>query len=272
MIYRSFFSFLHPRRQMGGGFFMLFLWGMLIRVAVAHGVDGALQADFLPPPPGSYKLNVIMKAPDGVVLDIDNKPKSLSSFTTGKITLLGFVYTTCPDAKGCPLAYKVFHDLKREIENTPWMHEKIRFVSLSFDPEHDTPDIMRVYGGEQLKSNRGLHWDFLTAASYQQLQPLLDGFGQDLSTKVSSKGKSVRGYSHVLKVFLIDQSGAIREIYTTAYLVPAVVLNDMKTLLMEKEKKAGNVHCQVCFNHHAVVNRYCDGWLRAVTCGNLCCT
>ena len=143
---------------------------------------------------------------------------------------------TCTDAKGCPLAYKVFYDLNREIENTPSMHDKVRFVSLSFDPQHDTPDIMRLYGGSYLKSSKGLPWYFLTTPSFKELRPLLDGFGQDVSVEVNPKDKAIRAFSHVLKIFLIDENGSVREIYTTSYLVPEVVLNDMKTLLMEKGK------------------------------------
>jgi cytochrome oxidase Cu insertion factor (SCO1/SenC/PrrC family) len=41
----------------------------------------------------------------------------------------------------------------------------------------------------------------------------------------------------VLKVFLIDRSGSIREIYTSTFLQPQVVMNDIKTLLMEQGAK-----------------------------------
>lgn len=224
-----------PISRWGGGV-ILFLGLFCTQTVSAHEVEDATRADFVAPAPGSYKLNNIMQAPSGIVLDVDNKPKPLSTFTKGKITLLGFVYTTCTDAKGCPLAYKVFYDLKREIENTPSMHDKVRFVSLSFDPQHDTPDIMRLYGGSYLKSSKGLPWYFLTTPSFKELRPLLDGFGQDVSVEVNPKDKAIRAFSHVLKIFLIDENGSVREIYTTSYLIPEVVLNDMKTLLMEKEK------------------------------------
>ena len=227
----------HPISRWGGVFLILFLGMFCTQIVSAHEVKDLAQVNFVPPAPGSYRLNHIMQAPDGNVLDVDNKPQSLSTFTKGKITLLSFIYTTCSDAKGCPLAYKVFYDLKREIENTPWMHSKVRFVSLSFDPQHDTPDIMRLYGGNQLRSNKGLQWYFLTTPSYKELQPLLDGFGQDVSVEADPKGSSSpRAFSHVLKIFLIDETGSVREIYTSSYLVSGVVLNDMKTLLMEKEK------------------------------------
>jgi protein SCO1/2 len=226
----------HAISRWGGVFLILFLGMFCAQTARAHEIEDPARADFVPPTPGSYKLNRIMQAPNGTVLDVDNSPKPLSLFTKGKVTLLGFVYTTCTDAKGCPLAYKVFYDLKREIENTPGMYDKIRFVSLSFDPQHDTPDIMRLYGGSHLRSSKGLQWYFLTTPSFKELRPLLDGFGQDVSVETDPKENAARAFSHVLKIFLIDETGSVREIYTSSYLVSGVVLNDIKTLLMENRK------------------------------------
>jgi hypothetical protein len=42
-----------------------------------------------------------------------------------------------------------------------------------------------------------------------------------------------QAFSHVLKVFLVDAGGWVREIYSTSFLVPKVVVNDVKTLLLE---------------------------------------
>jgi protein SCO1/2 len=39
---------------------------------------------------------------------------------------------------------------------------------------------------------------------------------------------------HMLKVYLIDSQGKVREIYSTSFLQPAVLLNDIKTVLMER--------------------------------------
>jgi cytochrome oxidase Cu insertion factor (SCO1/SenC/PrrC family) len=77
-------------------------------------------------------------------------------------------------------------------------------------------------------------WDFLTTRSRRELLPILNGFGQDVGVDIDrATGKPAGTYSHVLKVFLIDRHGAVREIYTTDYLLPEMVLNDIKTLLME---------------------------------------
>ena len=60
--------------------------------------------------------------------------------------------------------------------------------------------------------------------------PLLDGFGQDVRLEVDARGRPAGPLTHVLKVFLLDEHAIVREIYTTAYLYPEVIMNDIKTL------------------------------------------
>lgn len=202
--------------------------------AVAHEIVAPSQLGFVPPQPGTYVLQRIMRAPEGLVLDTQGKTRRLSGYTAGKITLLSFIYTTCTDTKGCPYALVVLHDLKRQIEKTPAFRDRVRLVSVSFDPEHDTPEVMRLYGGNSAPNGRGLQWHFLTTSSQKELLPLLDGFGQDVSVTDDAKtGKPSRVFAHVLKVFLIDKKSQIREIYTTSFLQPQMMTNDIKTLLLE---------------------------------------
>ena len=193
--------------------------------------------DFLPPAPGTYVLHRIMAAPEGRVLGIDGRSQPLSRYTRGQITLLGFIYTTCTDPQGCPLAYRVFDALKDAIAATPALHGKVQFVTLSFDPERDAPEVMRRYAGSRaVEKDGGLRWYFLTTRSARELMPLVEGFGQDIQiTYDRSTGHPRRELSHVLKVFLIDDAGDIREIYSSMFLYPRLVLNDIDTLLMEKD-------------------------------------
>src|SRR5262245_60581295 len=92
-------------------------------------VPGAASMDFIPPAPGSYALPTIMRAPDGPVLDPTGRRRPLSRFTAGKITLLGFIYTSCADARGCPLAYQVFHTVRHRVSEDPDLREHVRLVS-----------------------------------------------------------------------------------------------------------------------------------------------
>jgi protein SCO1/2 len=63
----------------------------------------------------------------------------------------------------------------------------------------------------------------------------VEGFGQDVEVPLDrSNGKPQRVLSHVLKVFLIDTAGDVREIYNSTFLHPQTVLNDIRTLLLEE--------------------------------------
>jgi protein SCO1 len=204
--------------------------------ALAHHVELLPALEYDPPAPGTYVLHRIMPAPDGRVLGLSGKVEPLSRYTHGAITLLGFIYTTCADPNGCPLAYRVFDALKEAIQATPRLQGKVRFVTLSFDPARDTPDVMRDYAGSRaVEKGAGLRWYFLTTRSARELMPLVEGFGQDIVTTYDrSTGKPHRELSHVLKVFLIDAAGDVREIYSSNFLHPRTVLNDIETLLLEE--------------------------------------
>ena len=218
--------------------------GLLFAPALrAHPLDALPGLAFVPPAPGTYKLHRIMLAPDGSVLGIDGRTQPLSRYTRGQVTLLGFIYTTCVDPEGCPLAYRVFDALKTAITETSALHGKVRLVTLSFDPARDTPDVMRSYAGSRAADSRGgLRWYFLTTRSARELMPLVEGFGQDVRVTMDrSSGRPRRELSHVLKVFLIDRSGYVREIYSSQFLHPQTVLNDIETLLMEESSRISRI-------------------------------
>ena len=218
------------------------LGGAVLALALGAGAAAAPAVPplaFVPPAPGSYRLERIMHAPDGIVLDSDATVHRLAEFTTGKITLFSFIYTYCTDPKGCPLAYATLHSLKRTIESRPSLRGKVRFVSMSFDPEFDTPVAMRSYGGAEARAGNGLAWHFLTTRNGRELAPMLDGFGQDVSVAAPRPtGRRAPVLSHLLKVYLLDAGGEVREIYSTSWLHPAVLLNDIQTLLLERAARA----------------------------------
>jgi len=214
----------------------LLTWLACAAPALAHQAAPLPALDFEPPAPGTYTLHRIMAAPDGEVLGVDGRPQRLSRFTRKQITLLGFIYTTCVDPEGCPLAYRVFDDLKQSIGARPALRDQVQLVTLSFDPARDTPAVMQRYAGSRVKEDdSGVRWYFLTTRSARELMPLVEGFGQDVRWTVDrSSGQPRRELSHVLKVFLIDRAGFIREIYSSTFLHPQTVLNDIETLRLER--------------------------------------
>jgi protein SCO1 len=189
---------------------------------------------FEPPAPGTYTLHRIMAAPDGEVLGLDGRPQPLARFTHERITVLGLIYTTCIDPEGCPRTLPVFDAIRAAAARDARTRKRVRLVTLSFDPERDTPAAMRGYAGARAAPGV-VPWSFLTTRSARALAPLLDGFGQDVRTIiVRTDGPPRREVSHVLKVFLIDPAGFVREIYDSTFLHPRTVLNDIETLLLER--------------------------------------
>ncbi|WP_426196385.1 SCO family protein [Massilia sp. DWR3-1-1] len=200
------------------------------------------QAGLALPAPGSYTLDRIMAAPQGLVQDSDGSAHRLAEFTTGRITLFSFVYTACSDARGCPLAMATMHTLKAAIAADAALRGQVRLVSMSFDPDYDTPPVMRSYGGQDARSSASPRWYFLTCQSSRQLAPVLAGFGQDVrvaqaggaALAAATNGAGERPLlSHLLKIYLLDARGQVREIYSPAFLQPATMLNDIRTLAAE---------------------------------------
>lgn len=200
--------------------------------AADPGAAAAPRTEFVPPPAGSYRLQRIQPAADAVLLDGSGRAQHLSRFTRGKITLLTFFYTYCVDPLGCPFAYATLSQLRARVLAAPELTPAVRFVSVSLDPSTDTPAAIARYGA-QFAADPNFEWRFLTARAVPELLPVLEDFGQDVSVETDEHGRPTRTLHHMLKMFLIDREGLIREIYALAYLQPEVMYNDIRTLVME---------------------------------------
>jgi cytochrome oxidase Cu insertion factor (SCO1/SenC/PrrC family) len=191
---------------------------------------------FGPPAPGSYHLPVIQPGPKGDVLDEAGRAHEIAQLTQGHITLLGLVYTRCHDAQGCPRATWAFSQVRSLLRADPALERHVRMVTLSFDPAHDTPRAIAEYASNVRAPGPGAQWRFLTTASSAQLAPILDALGQD----VARTRDSPEEFEHTVKVFLLDPRGDVREIYSSAWLVPEIIVNDMRTLERESLQSAAS--------------------------------
>src|SRR5699024_8929212 len=90
----------------------------------------------------------------------------------GKYVMLTFIYTACSDV--CP---ELERNLAEVYEAVPdeYIGEEIVFLSISFDPERDTPEILAKY--QEVFSADGETWRMARITDEQELQNLLDEFG-----------------------------------------------------------------------------------------------
>ena len=213
-------------------------FGLLVVIATAL-TAGQLPRDtdydYDPPAPGSYILPVVKLAADGALLDTNNKAVNLRDLTRGRITVLSFIYTRCAAPKACPYATGVLGQLHDLTINDNALAKNIRLVSVSFDPEHDTPQHLAAYSENVREEKSGCEWRFLTAKSHAELEPILAAYDQAVD-KRSNPGDPQGPLYHTLRVFLIDREGRIRNIYSSGTLDPRLLLADVKTLLLEESK------------------------------------
>lgn len=191
--------------------------------------------DYDAPAPGSYSLPVIKIATDGAVIESHGKASNLRDLTHGRVTVLSFIYTRCAAPNACPYATSVMTQLYHLSEADRTLAKKMRLVSMSFDPEHDTPNHLADYADSMRDEKSGCEWHFATARSRAELQSILAGYGQAVDKRQDPADPQGPLY-HILRVFLIDRDGRVRNIYSSGTLDVRLVFADVKTLLLEEAK------------------------------------
>jgi cytochrome oxidase Cu insertion factor (SCO1/SenC/PrrC family) len=199
-----------------------------------HGAEAARQGPtsayaFALPEPGSYRLPPIRPAAGGPVLTEKSATTDLATLLRGHITVFSFIYTRCADI--CPVATAQLAQVRERIRHYPELSRSVRLVSMSFDPDHDTPPVMAEYGaGWRDPGDGGPEWLFVTAPSQAALRPILAAYDQAVARDPDPEDPA-SGLSHILRVFLIDEAGLVRNIYSMDFLDADLVLTDIRTLV-----------------------------------------
>ena len=199
------------------------LWLLALPV-LAETPDAGPQLLFEPPEPGSYVLPVIQRVQNHELLGPEGRSSMLLEGRRDRATVVSFVYRSCSQATGCPLALAVLRRLDRALAAEPDLGGRVRLVTVSFDPAHDTPERMA-----ELRSRlepKG-DWHFLTSSGEVAIAPVLEDFGQD-AVRLDA-GLEMR---HVLKVFLVDGERGVRNIYSAGFLSWRILMNDIRTVLL----------------------------------------
>jgi cytochrome oxidase Cu insertion factor (SCO1/SenC/PrrC family) len=211
--------------------FTLFL-PVLAAISFAAESPRDSDYDYDPPAAGSYSLPVIKPAADGALLDSNNKSVSLRDLTHGRVTVLSFIYTRCAAPKACPYATGVLNQIHDLSVDDKTLAKSMRLVSLSFDPEYDTPQRLAEHSENVRDQKSGCEWSFATAKSRAELETILAAYDQAVDKRTNPADPQGPLY-HTLRVFLIDPEGRIRNIYSSGTLDPRLVVADVKTLLLE---------------------------------------
>ena len=191
---------------------------------------GYSELSFHPPIPGSYDLSDLGKAADGALIDSNGQSVMLRELIAGRMALISFIYSSCHETNGCPLATSVLSRVGSQLLKDPSILKRLTLLSISFDLQRDTPEVMARYG--QPFQIKGVDWRFTTVKDPKTLDRLLTAYQQSLTAEADAAGRKTGDFSHILRVFLVDANGHIRNSYTPSVLHPDLVVADIKTLAL----------------------------------------
>ncbi len=136
------------------------------------------------------------------LIDQDGKPVTLETFH-GHPFVVTFIFTRCPIPNFCPRMSQNFAALQKAIQTSPEAVATTRLLSISFDPEFDTPEILKQYA--QHAGADPAIWTFATGDP-PEIHSLTSGF----SILVQPEAGTI---SHSLATALIDRDGKIAKIW-----------------------------------------------------------
>jgi len=166
---------------------------------------------------GDKPLPVIGPAPNFTLTSQDGTALTLADLR-GKVVAVTFIYTECPDI--CPLLTQKMAQVQDELGAD--FGKKIAFLSISLDPQHDTPDVLKDYADFWGAKSEG--WTFLTG-SPEAVRDVTRRYGVFFAKKEDGS------VDHTQLTTLIDADGQMRVQYLGARFDPEEFRQDLKSLV-----------------------------------------
>jgi protein SCO1/2 len=166
---------------------------------------------------GDGQLPVIGPAPSFALTSQDGKPVALAELR-GKVVAVTFIYTQCPDI--CPMLTQRMVEVQEALGMD--FGKKVAFVSISLDPEHDTPDVLKDYA--QFWGAKPVGWSFLTGSS-EAVRDVGRRYGVFFAKKEDGS------VDHTQLTSLVDAAGQMRVQYLGARFDPEEFRHDLMSLV-----------------------------------------
>lgn len=169
------------------------------------------------------------EVPDYRLINQDGKVIRIHEYR-GKALLLTFVYTRCQDPNQCTLMSSNFASIDQELQKQPEVYQKTHLLSISFDPEYDTPKVLRSYGAAytgKYSDENFAHWEF-ASGSADEVKGIAQYFGLRYFLDSSSGKEQV---VHSLRTAVIAPDGKIVKVYRGNDWKPEEVLKQIEATL-----------------------------------------
>lgn len=138
---------------------------------------------------------------------LDNSDGTSYTFSEGKgkVRLVEFMFTNCPDI--CPATTYNMSKLQEQLKEKKLFGDEVEFISITFDPDFDTPEVLQQYAAKFKADQSG--WKFLRG-DVQTVERVTKDFG------VAVLKQPDGSFAHTARMFLVDGDGNMRRAYGMA--------------------------------------------------------
>lgn len=165
------------------------------------------------------RLPTVGPAPAFTLTDQSGKRVTLAE-QQGKVVAVTFIYATCKDT--CPILTAKMATIQRKLGAD--FGPKVRFASITVEPEIDTPAVLKAYAEKHGADPRG--WSFLTGPS-KEIQEVVRRYG------AFAKRNAAGDVDHLFLTSLIDRKGMLRVQYLGYRFDAAEMERDLRALAAE---------------------------------------
>ena len=157
---------------------------------------------------------------DAAFVDQDGYARRLADYS-GNVLAITFIYTRCPLPDFCPLMDRHFAAVQESIKKEKSLESRTRLLSITFDPDYDSPEVLRKHG-RYLNADFEI-WHFLTGEG-GSLRRFTEQFG--LTAIAEESDPSI--YVHTLRTAVIGPDGKLIKLYRGNEWIPEELVKALK--------------------------------------------
>jgi protein SCO1/2 len=176
-------------------------WLIFVAVLFAYPLSFIFRSEIPKPPPVMFAL------PEFALTDHLGKPFG-SKELAGRVWVANFIFTSCPTM--CPELTETMKRVQKRMRN---MGDAVYLVSISVDPERDTPEKLFEFAKKYQVNPR--RWRFLTGDLTAVKDAVEKGFKMPMDKQDPPEGETIFDITHGSRFVLVDQHNRVRGLYET---------------------------------------------------------
>lgn len=164
------------------------------------------------------------EVPNQAFVDQDGRERTFADVRDGRAVALTFIYTKCPMPTFCPMMDRNFVEVQKQIKADPSLVDKVRLLSVSFDPQNDTPPVLKAHA-KGLGADPSI-WTFVTGNRDD-----IDRFSMNFGvTLIRGEAPNPDEIGHTLRTAIVDREGRLVKSYTGNEWTPDQIVADLQKL------------------------------------------